>query len=289
MMPVTYYPPATQTVYRVRDRERIAGKPYAHHFRGDNMMIREEVMPALQAPMPAEAALGTTAADLNSLLDAGHHDHENGYCALPDGTAYVASRTLFPGCTAEMFRWWFWWHSFESERYTLWYPWNHVSVRRRDLEARTRQGLTHEQRYIGSTHIITEYIGPQRADIEIAFVDPADWGFQTSRFADAGIHGHACGQVAWRRPHASVGTMVHLIRDTDDGFELRSRYWIGDRIGLSLGSHELPLGWAASATRLKKLLAGERLAYEQLLHDQIEFTHLATFLARIYAEFKDVP
>jgi 2,4-diacetylphloroglucinol hydrolase len=32
-------------------------------------------------------------------------------------------------------------------------------------------------------------------------------------------------------------------------------------------------------------MAGERVAYEQLLHDQIEFTHLATFLPELWSEF----
>lgn len=27
-----------------------------------------------------------------------------------------------------MVDWWFWWHSVESERYALWYPYNHVSA-----------------------------------------------------------------------------------------------------------------------------------------------------------------
>jgi hypothetical protein len=36
---------------------------------------------------------------------------------------------------------------------------------------------------------------------------------------------------------------------------------------------------------VKRRMAGERVAYEQLLHDQIEFTHLASFLGDIYREF----
>jgi hypothetical protein len=36
---------------------------------------------------------------------------------------------------------------------------------------------------------------------------------------------------------------------------------------------------------VKRRMAGARVAYEQLLHDQIEFTHLSTFLADLHAEF----
>jgi 2,4-diacetylphloroglucinol hydrolase len=78
-------------------------------------------------------------------------------------------------------------------------------------------------------------------------------------------------------------TMVHLARRTDDGFEQRSRYWIGhDARVLPLGG--LPVDGIGAALGIKRRLAGERVAYEQLLHDQIEFTHLATFLADIHRE-----
>jgi 2,4-diacetylphloroglucinol hydrolase len=47
----------------------------------------------------------------------------------------------------------------------------------------------------------------------------------------------------------------------------------------------VPVDGIGSRLGLKRRLAGARVAYEQLLHDQIEFTHLATFLADICAEF----
>ena len=103
--------------------------------------------------------------------------------------------------------------------------------------------------------------------------------------AAADIHASACGHVYLRRPRLHSATMVHLVRDTDDGFELRSRYWLGDRISLGRGDRPLGLDRLAGALGLKARLAGERLAYEQLLHDQIEFTHLAGILPGLFAEF----
>ncbi|SOD72590.1 hypothetical protein SAMN05892883_1968 [Jatrophihabitans sp. GAS493] len=283
MIPVSYFPVPTQRAYQ-DNLERIRAKPYAHYFDGA-MYLREEVLAALRGPMDARHAISTSPADLNSLLDPGYHEVESGYCELPDGSAYVTSLTKFPGCTAQMLRWWMWWHSFEPERYSLWYPWNHVSVRRDDPATEHRPGLTDEQRYIGSTHIITEYIGPDRMDIEIHFIDPADWGFDTGRFAGAGVQAHACGDVYLRRPRLRAGTMVHLARDTDDGFELRSRYWLADRSTISVLGREIVLDRPGKALGIKRRMAGARVGYEQLLHDQIEFTHLAGFLPRIYAEF----
>lgn len=86
-----------------------------------------------------------------------------------------------------MFRWWFWWHSFEPERYSLWHPWCHADIWRTDPETETAPNLTDEQRYVGSTHHINEYIGQDPLDIEITFIDPARWGFDADGFAVAGI------------------------------------------------------------------------------------------------------
>ena len=145
--------------------------------------------------------------------------------------------------------------------------------------------MTDEQRYIGSVHHVDEYIGPDLVQIAIAFVDPAELGFDTSRFEPAGIVGHACARVSLRAPSLSVCTMVHLARQTAEGFELRSRYWIGHEPRLGLLGRSLPVDPWFSRLGLKRRLAGARVAYEQLLHDQIEFTHLSTFLADIHREF----
>jgi len=125
---LTYFPVATQRQF-AKNQERIRGKPYEKYFDG-NVWLAEAVMPAIRAPMQPADALRVE--DVNSLLEPGYQRVENGFCELADGTGYVASHVPLPGCTGEMYRWWFWWHAVESERCTLWYPHNHVSVRPRD-------------------------------------------------------------------------------------------------------------------------------------------------------------
>jgi hypothetical protein len=83
--------------------------------------------------------------NVHALLDPATHAVETGYCELPDGTAYVASLVPLPGCTAEMYGWWFWWHGVESARYPLWYPYNHVSVGPLDRELLWRPRARHER------------------------------------------------------------------------------------------------------------------------------------------------
>ena len=184
-----------------------------------------------------------------------------------------------------MFRWWFWWHSVEPARYTLWYPHNHIQANPVDRSVLTAPGLSDEERYVGTTHHVDEYIGPDLVKIAISFVDPAEMGFDTARFEAAGIVGHACARVSLRRPELAAVTMVHLARETEDGFELRSRYWIGHDLTLRVFGLEASLDAAAASLGVKRALSGERVAYEQYLHDQIEFTHLSTFLAELYGEF----
>src|SRR5271157_4180430 len=283
MIPVSYFPVATQHQF-AKNRELIRGKPYEHYFNGD-LWLHDDVMPAIRKPMDPSDAIQPDPDGLNSLLDPGYHGVETGFCGLADGTGYVASHVPFPGCTGEMFQWWFWWHAVEAARFTLWYPHNHISAEPVDRSVLTRPGLTHEQRYIGTTQHVDQYIGPELVRIAIAFLDPAELGFDTSRFAEAGIVGHACARVRLRRPPLEAVTMVHLARRTDDGMEQRSRYWIGHDISLRAVGRSVALDGVAARLGIKRRLAGERIAYEQLLHDQIEFTHLSTFLAAIHREF----
>ncbi|MFD1939677.1 DAPG hydrolase family protein [Nonomuraea mangrovi] len=130
----------------------------------------------------------------------------------------------------------------------------------------TQPGLTDAERYIGNSHDIIEYFGATRGELTIEFHDPAKMGLDTSRFDRARVHAHACGIIN------GSAYMLHLVRDTDDGFELRSRY-IFDRGTFPVASGEDPREAARS------------FAYEMLIHDQSEFTHLSTFLADIYHEF----
>jgi hypothetical protein len=284
MMPVTYYPTGNQRQFAV-NRERVRGKPYAKYFKGE-LWLHEDVLPAIRQAMPISEALDLTPDALNTLLEPGYHQVENGFCELADGTAYTASLVPFPGCTGEMFQWWFWWHSVEPARYTLWYPYSHISADPVDREVLTAPGLTHEQRYIGNTHRVTERIGSRLVRISIRFVDPVELGFDTSRFAAADIVGHACAEVSLLHPDLPLTTMVHLARRTERGIELRSRYWTGHQMRLNLGrSLSLPLDGLLSSLGLKRRLVGLPVAYDQLLHDQIEWTHLSSFLADIYREF----
>lgn len=283
---VTYFPVGTQQQLAI-NRARIRGKPYAHLF-DESLSVPRSLLPRLSAPIDQDQALPFTPEALNRLLEPGYQPVETGYCELADGSGYTASLVDFPGCTGPMLEWWMWWHAMEAERYTLWYPHNHVrAVPQLDqVRLLAREGV---DRYVGVTHHVDEWIGPELYKVAIEFVDPGEFGLDTARFAQAGVVAHACARVWLRTPKVAAANMIHLARKTDRGFELRSRYWLAHRPELGLGPLRLPLEPLATWLGFKRRLAGARMAYEQLLHDQIEFTHLSTFLARAYAEFGDAP
>ncbi|WP_079153801.1 DAPG hydrolase family protein [Streptomyces malaysiensis] len=281
LVPVAYYPAPTQEVFASNAR-RVRGTRYEGFFR-DQMFLPREVLPALRRPMDPADALGSAPAQLNTLLRPGDHTVENGYCLLPDGTAYVASRTRFPGASGSMLSWFFWWYMGESERYSLWGPYTRVSARAEDPSALTRPGLTHEQRYVGNTVRVAEYVGPNLVKVRARFVDPSAWGLDTSRFKEAGIVAHVCGEIILAG--AGVGRMLRLARRTDHGFELRTRFWLGERVGVATPVGTLDLAPALGALGLKRRLINTTTAYEQLFNDQVGMTHLAGLLPELYAEF----
>jgi len=198
---------------------------------------------------------------------------------------YSGSHTTFPDCTPEMFEWWFWWHSVESERYALWYPYCHVSIEAKNKEIMKDPNASNKEKYIGNTHIITEYLNDAKNDIEITFIEPEALGLDKNTLATSNIKASACGYVYAQTPRVKVCTMLHLFKETSEGGELISRYYMGDNMAASIGKKEIKIPKFIKSKLLKSDSTGIQTAYEQVMHDQIEFTHLASFLPELYAEF----
>lgn len=307
LVPVTYYPVGTQHSH-AKMQARVASKPYAHYFRSSPLYVRREALAAIPQPIRDPARNVLPLAQIRRLLEPGDHAVENGWYTFPDGTGYVTSKTQFPGCTGDMVDWWFWWHSVEGERYGLWYPYNHWEVRSTHARATTsafapaakrdartgrevplleRDDLAHRQRWLGSTHTVGEYIGPHYMELRIEFVEPAYFGLGTwDELRAAGYEAAVCGVLWDKTLPLKIGDMIHLWRRNEGGLELRSRYYLGHEVYLKVMGPNIPiLNTLGGMTGIKHLLAGEKVAYEQFLHDQTEFTNLASFLPAIYREF----
>lgn len=255
LVPVTYYPLDTQRQH-AKSRQSIGCKPYARYFNDPPLYVRREALPAIPSPISSPQEHVLPLSQIRKLLEPGDQPVENGWYVYPDGTGYVTSKTQFPGCTAEMIEWWFWWHSVEGDRYALWYPYNHCDVKStyatvaksnfvtevkknpgngKEVPILERDDLSHRQRWLGSTHTVTEFIGPKLMSLRIEFKEPSYFGLGTwNELKEAGYETAACGILWDKVVPMKVGDMIHLWRKNENGLELKSRYYLGHQVYFEL-------------------------------------------------------
>jgi len=201
--------------YRPQD---LQDSPLAGYFRQDMAPLsahaREAVLVGGQAPelFPDLSAAPT-------LLEPGYWPMETGYTVCPDGSARIFALTPMPGVTPAMWDWWFGWHGDEALKYKLWHPRAHVHVAWADGEGDLG-------RYVGRTSKVVEYVGASRLDLTIRFVPP---GQPWPRRSQTGGPGRGCDLRPGGLAGAPVetGWLIHHLRPTADGCEMRSRFWLG--------------------------------------------------------------
>lgn len=239
---------------------------------------QEKIGKVLAGPIDPSKALHIN--DRNRLFEPGYHEEEVGYCIFPDGTGYVANHTPMPGITSEMFDWWFAWHGLDDLRYTIWDNEDHYYARTMQPSKATNPLLSTKEKYWDTTHHVLEDTGMGPEGLFINFKNPGDLGFDTSKIGTEACSTIVCanGVGDGQPPFASPPTiMCHFIRNTEDGVELRTRFW---------------MGWKCEDGIMSKALRdGVRMPpmgpMALCLHNIKEFTNLATLLPKVYAEEKD--
>ncbi|MGH0029657.1 MAG: DAPG hydrolase family protein [Myxococcota bacterium] len=248
------------------------GKPYARYWNPEMAPLPEPARQALARGAEAPE-LGFPVEEADRLLDPGHLPLETGFTRLANGQVFVAVLTRMPGVRHEMIDWWMGWHYQESQRYKLWHPRAHLANRAERMVG-DDPGLSDREKYLHNPNYVSEYVGPQRLDIVITF-SAASSVLDTARFEAAGVGTAVCGVVELQRPRIAIGRLLHLIRATDDGCEMRSRFWLG----------ATPLGEG----RLGRFVAGRAAPLSQgrdlLVHCADEMNHLAGFLPALYADY----
>jgi len=256
-------------------------KPYARFWNPEMGPMQGQVLRALEHGVEA-SELGFPVAEANRLLDPGYLALENGYTRLRNGQVFVAVLTKMPGVTSQMIDWWMGWHYMESQRYKLWHPRAHVANSATRMIGDDPQRSDREK-YLHNPNFVTEYIGNDRVKITIAFSDPSDF-LDVSRFEAARVGTVLCGVVGAQNAPVSVGLLMHVIRETEDGCEMRSRFWLG-----KIEVKDLP------AAALLSKITGSRFAArrafpieggrDMVVHCAMEMNHLASFLPDLYAEY----
>ena len=259
-------------------RDHDGDTPFGRYFTQEMAPLAEHAAQAVTVGALAPPLL-TALEDAPDLLD-GEATTENGLTVDADGSIVVALRTPMPGVTPAMWDWWFGWHGSDSRRYKLWHPRAHLYAHWDDGDDAGRRG---RNRYVGRTSFVDEYLGSTLAKASIRFVAPAELGFDESRLTDQTA---ICARTGSSQFPVDIGWLVHHVRPTDDGCEMRSRFWLGGRHAAPrTPSPVLDRVVPRAANRALRLTA--RSAADLLVHCAQEMGHLAGFLAELHAEFGD--
>ena len=191
---------------------------------------------------------------------------------LPDATYLVAVRTPMPGVKADMVRWWFADFLNTTEHYSWWHPKDHVWM---DWENK-KPGQV-----IGSSHLVHEYIGSQLSKLRIQFINSSEFfGFDPNNEDTFVI----CARVGLLEEEINTAKMCHVVRNTQTGAEMRSRFWLGHvakRDGnKTIRSFE---GFVGNMALVRLFLIEQQVNPEDLKRHAIEeMTYLAELLPSLY-------
>jgi DAPG hydrolase PhiG domain len=261
--------------------EADTAKPYAKYFREDVLPMQSHVPEVLLTGM-APTEYGYDIEDAPRMLSKpGYHKMETGWTTLDSGVVVVNCLTDMPGVTGEMWDWWFAWHSCESARYKLWHPEAHQYTAVGELRLADHT-LTDRQRYIDNVSYVDEYVGGILRPLAIRFLDPSKLGFEDSSPGSTVIAARVGLSVA----PIAFGWIVHQVRATDSGAEMRSRFFLNHPQHLDLPATSIvtpPTGRSPVEE-----VDAKSLGVGLLSHCAIEMNHLASFLPALYEEFKDI-
>lgn len=154
--------------------------------------------------------------EVEKLLEPGYLPFETGIMKISEEQVHVAALTRMPQVKGKMIDWWFGWVG-DTEKYKLWHPKDHLVG---DWDEHWRPG-----HYIGASHLVHEYIGSDIAKLKITFFDPSQI-FDVSKFEAANVGAVISGHVGLLEEDVQLGHLVHFVRDTPFGCEMRSRFWI---------------------------------------------------------------
>ena len=80
------------------------------------------------------------------------------------------------------------------------------------------------------------------------------------------------------------GHLIHLIRETDDGCEMRSRFWLGNVSIEGLAASGI-VNRMANSRFVAKQASSLEMGRDLIVHCGMEMNHLASFLPDLYAEY----
>lgn len=258
-----------QTGYTEADKK----EKFAKYYNTALTNLPEAVEQAQNAPLEWGALPDITR--MTDLEQDGYMPAEIGYTVHKDGSSKVAVKTDMPGVTPEMWDWWFGWHGSQDSRYKLWHPNAHVSAQWEDGR--------NDNCYIGRNSIIKEYIGKNLLDAAIQFKSPLAFGFSRNSINHKDKAVYICAKLGHPALPVDYGYLIHQIRKTENGAEMRSRFWVGGRYVSIRKKGKLVEAVTAVVKTFKSL--PKNFASDLLRHCSEEMNHLAAFLPALFKEF----
>jgi len=261
-------------------------QPYSTYYYRDMTPPNPKLMDIMiKGPMDPDKALPLS--EMNQLLDPGYHEIETGYCITKDGLGYIAVNNELPGCTIDMLRWWFVWHAAGGNlRYRIWNPKCHFAIAIADQDKRkiVDPRVSLRDKYTDMDHFVVEDVGIGAENIVIRFKKHENMGFDKEKFKNSPtaeiIGGYGTSESRGNPSGFKASAiMIHSMRETSGGIELRTRFWMGARIVEGKAHKVIP-----PFVRIP-IEAPMGLAF----HNVEEFSHLATILPEIYEEYKNTP
>ena len=213
-----------------------------------------------------------TSIDAETALIKETESYETEVRRLTDASYLVPVRTPMPGVKADMVRWWFADFLNTTEHYSWWHPEDHVWM---DWENKKPGEV------IGSSHLVHEYIGSELSQLRIQFINSSEFfGFDPNNEDTFVI----CARVGLLEEEINIAKMCHVVRNTQTGAEMRSRFWLGHvakRDGnKTIRSFE---GFVGNMALVRLFLIEQQINPEDLKRHAIEeMTYLAELLPSLY-------
>jgi hypothetical protein len=139
---------------------------------------------------------------------------------------------------------------------------------------------------VGRTSMIEEYISGQLQKVSIQFVDPDELGLACGATCGESNGYFICARIGFTAFSLDFGWLIHQVRVTDDGAEMRSRFWLGgEQIQLRAKGR---IARMLSSVLQKTRKVSRKQAEDLLVHCAEEMTHLAGILPQLYHEFNPV-
>ena len=190
---------------------------------------------------------------------------------LPDASYLVAVRTPMPEVKVDMLRWWFSDFMQTTEHYSWWHPEDHIWMSWENKEP---------GEIIGASHLVHEYIGGNLSKLRIQFVNSAEFFGYDANDEDTFV---ICARVGLLDEEMNIAKMCHVVRNTLNGAEMRSRFWLG-HVAKRKGNKTISSleGLIGNTFIMRLLVLNKQGAIGLKRHAEEEMKYLAALLPPLY-------